>query len=57
MEHVLETKDFFILPSMFQTILKIKYKNSKKPKNLEHYFKNLKPITKKDIISILKQIY
>ncbi|NWJ56615.1 SDR family NAD(P)-dependent oxidoreductase [Marine Group I thaumarchaeote] len=57
MDYVLETKDFFILPSMFQTISKIKYKNSKKPKNLEQYFKNLKPIKKQEISKILKKIY
>ena len=57
MQHVLETKDFFILPSMFESISHAKYPNSKKPKDLEQYFKNLKPIKKQEIVKILKKIY
>ncbi len=57
MEHVLETKDFFILPSLFKPFSKTKYKNSKKAINVEQYFKNLKPITKKEITKILKNLY
>lgn len=57
MEHVLETEKFFIMPSMFTPIKDRKYSNAKKPKNLENYFKNLKPISKNEIKSMLKEIY
>lgn len=57
MQNVLETKDFFILPSLFQPLSKTKYLNSKKPKNVEQYFENLKPINKKEIFKIVKNLY
>jgi FlaA1/EpsC-like NDP-sugar epimerase len=57
MEHALETKNFFIIPSMFQTIDSKKYPGSKKPKNISTYFENLSPISKKEIIKILKAVY
>lgn len=57
MEHVLETKDFFILPSLFESISKSKYTNAKKPENLHSYFENMKTLSKKEILSILKQLY
>ena len=34
MENVLETKDFFILPSLFKSFHRSSYPNAKKPKNL-----------------------
>ncbi|KAF6246715.1 hypothetical protein C6990_06235 [Nitrosopumilus sp. b3] len=57
MSQALETKEFFILPSSFNYSTKITYPNSKKPKNLLNYFENIKPLTKKEIKSILNQIY
>lgn len=56
MNHALETKDFFILPSSFKSSSKNIYPNSKKPKNLVNYFENLKPLTKKEILSMLRNI-
>ena len=57
MEHVLETKNFFIIPPSFEKINPSKYKNSRKAKNLASYFENLKPLTKNEISKILKKIY
>ncbi len=57
MEHVLETKKFFIMPSMFTPIESRKYTNATKPTNLKNYFKNLKPISKNEIKKMLKEIY
>ena len=56
MSQALETKEFFILPSSFKSSKTI-YPNSKKPKNLLNYFKNLKPLTRTEISSILNRIY
>ncbi len=56
-EKVIETKDFFIIPSLNKSIKNFKYPNSKKPKNTKSYFENRKTISKKEILSILKQIY
>lgn len=57
MEHALETKNFFIIPSMFKTIDPKKYPGSKKPKNISAYFENLSPVSKEEIIKFLKTIY
>jgi FlaA1/EpsC-like NDP-sugar epimerase len=57
MEHVLETNDFFIMPSMFKPINSKNYANAKKPKNLKNYFDNQKPISKSDIKKMLKNYY
>ncbi len=57
MEHVLETKDFFIIPSMFENIDPSKHPGARRPKNILPYFQNLKPLAKEDIKKILKQIY
>jgi len=55
MENVLETKDFFIIPPLNKSVKT--YSNAKKPKNPQSYFKEMKTLSKKEIISILKQIY
>jgi len=57
MEHVLETKDFFILPSLFESISKSKYPGTKKPNNLHNYFEKMKPIDIKEIKKMLKTVY
>ena len=57
MEHVLETKDFFILPSLFESISKSKYPGAKKPDNLHNYFEKMKPIDIKEISKMLKTVY
>ncbi|MEM2160704.1 MAG: polysaccharide biosynthesis protein, partial [Candidatus Nitrosotenuis sp.] len=57
MENVLETKDFFILPSLFKSVSKSKYQGAKKPKNLHSYFEQLKPITHTEIAKMLKHVY
>ena len=57
MEHVLETKDFFILPSLFESISKSKYPGAKKPDDLHNHFKKMKPIDIKEIAKMLKTVY
>ena len=57
MENVLETKNFFIIPPLNSKIKISNYPNAKKPKNMESYFDNMKSLSKKEIVSILKQIY
>ncbi|EGG41247.1 polysaccharide biosynthesis protein CapD [Candidatus Nitrosarchaeum limnium SFB1] len=57
MEHVLETKDFFILPSLFESISKSRYLGAKKPDNLHNYFEKMKPINIKEISKMLKTVY
>lgn len=56
LEHVLETNDFFIIPSMFLNH-HLRYPGSKKPKNIRNYFGNIKPINKSEIIKMLNTIY
>ena len=55
MENVLETKDFFIIPPLNLSIKK--YPNAKKPKNAKSYFEDMKTLSKKEIITILKKVY
>jgi len=57
MEHALETKDFFIIPPLNISIKNFHYTNAKKPKNIFSYFDNIKPLSKIEIISVLKEIY
>ena len=56
LENVLETNDFLIIPSMFDSSTK-KYKNAKKPKNIKNYFESLKPISKSEIKNMLQDVY
>ena len=55
MENVFETKNFLIIPSL--KLPTNTYPNAKKLKNSQSYFDNMETISKKDISSILKQIY
>ena len=57
LENVLETNDFFIIPSMFNSSTPKKYRNAKKPKNIKNYFESLKPISKLEIKKMLLEIY
>jgi FlaA1/EpsC-like NDP-sugar epimerase len=57
MEHVLETEEFFIMPSLFESINSRKYKDAKKPKNLKNYFNSLKPMNRDKIKEMLKEYY
>lgn len=57
MQHALETKNFFIIPKMFEKINPKNYPGSKKPKNISSYFEKLSPISKKEIIKYLETIY
>jgi len=57
MEYVLETKDFFIIPQLNESIKRNIYPKSKKPKNISTYFDSLKPLSKKEIKSILQKLY
>ena len=57
MESVFETKDFFIIPSLNKSVKNSDYPNAKKPKNIQFYFEDKKTLSKKEILSILKQTY
>lgn len=57
LEHVLETRDFFIIPSMFDSSSPKKYRDAKKPKNVKHYFEKLTPISKSEIKKMLQDVY
>lgn len=57
MEHVLETKDFFIIPPLIVSVKNSKYPNATKPKNVQSYFEDMKTLSKKEILSILKHLY
>jgi len=57
MEHALETKEFFIIPSLFKKYKITDYLGAKKPTNIKLYFKNLKPISKDQVVTMLKKIY
>jgi FlaA1/EpsC-like NDP-sugar epimerase len=57
MEHALETKEFFIIPSLFKKYKISDYSGAKKPTDIRLYFKNLEPISKGEVITMLKKIY
>lgn len=57
MEHVLETDKFFIIPSFFEKTNLSKYPNSRKATHIQSYFENLKPLTKNEILKMLKKVY
>jgi len=57
MEHVLETKDFFILPSLFKPLTKSKIPGAKKPKNVFSHFEKMKPISIPEISKMVKTVY
>ena len=57
MQHVLETKDFFILPSLFKSLSKSKYLGAKKPDNVYSYFENMTPMSVEKISKMLKTSY
>ena len=54
---VLETKDFFIILSSLTKSIKHKYPNAKIPKEIDSYFKKVKPLNQKQILKILKEIF
>jgi UDP-N-acetylglucosamine 4,6-dehydratase/5-epimerase len=55
LEHVFETKNFFIIPSL--NMPSKSYPNAKKLKNPHSYFKEIKTISKNDITKKLNLIY
>jgi FlaA1/EpsC-like NDP-sugar epimerase len=57
MENVIETQNFYIIPSMFKAISPSKYPKAKKSINLQNHFENLKPLTRNQILQILKKLY
>ena len=57
MENVIETQNFFIIPTMFEKTNLSKYPKAKKSKNLQKYFETLKPLNKNEILKILKTLY
>ncbi len=57
MDNALETKDFFIIPSLNEKNQNFNYPGAKKPNNINAYFENIQCIKKSDLIKILKKIY
>jgi FlaA1/EpsC-like NDP-sugar epimerase len=57
MDNVLETKDFFIILPLNKSMKNSNYPNAKKPKNTKSYFEDMKTLSKKEIMSILKELY
>ncbi len=57
MENILETKDFFIIPSHNLSTKNLKYPNAKKSKKDKLYFENMTTLSKQEILSILKKLY
>src|SRR5574337_75363 len=57
MDHALETKEFFIIPSLFKKYKITDYVGAKKPTDIKLYFKNLEPISKGEVVAMLKKIY
>ena len=57
MEQALETKDFFIIPSLHEKIQNFDYPGAKKPTKISSYFEDLRPVKKVELSKILKKIY
>jgi UDP-N-acetylglucosamine 4,6-dehydratase/5-epimerase len=57
MENALETKDFFIIPSLNEKKQNVNYSGAKKPVKINTYFENIIPLNQKQIMAILKKIY
>ena len=57
LEHALETNDFFIIPSMFDSFAPKKYRNIKKLTNIKNYFESVKPVSKSEIKTMLQDLY
>ena len=51
------TKDFFIIPPLNESISRNIYPKAKKPKNISSYFDSLKPLSRKKITKIIKELY
>jgi FlaA1/EpsC-like NDP-sugar epimerase len=56
-EHVIETRDFFIIPRLNEPVDPKIYSKSKKSSINPSYFDSLKPLSKKEIKSILQKLY
>ena len=50
-------KDFFIIPTLNEYISQNIYPKAKKPKNISSYFDSLKPLSRKKITKIIKELY
>ena len=57
MENALETKDFFIIPSLNKKNQNFNYPGAKKPRDINSYFENIQCLKKNELIKILKEIY
>lgn len=56
-DNVLETKEFFIIPSPFKARKISEYPGAKKPENIRIYFENLKPLSRDEILKMLNDVY
>ncbi|MBI3622785.1 SDR family NAD(P)-dependent oxidoreductase [Candidatus Pacearchaeota archaeon] len=57
MEHVVETKNFFIIYHDFHKNKRNNYSSTKESKNVKSYFNSIKPLSNKQILDMLKKIY
>jgi len=57
MEFTLETKEFFIIPQNFDLKKKSRYKGAKISNDPNSYLKKLRPLSKKMIFQLLKEVY
>ena len=57
MDNVIETQNFYIIPSMFEKINPSKYPKAKKSIDLQKHFETLKPLNKNEILKILRTLY
>lgn len=57
MSHVLETKEFFIIPPNLDVTTKNNYLGAKVPTNIRQQLKNMRILKKDEVLKMLKKIY
>lgn len=57
MEHVLETRNFFIIPPHLDLSAKNNYAGAKRPDNIKSRMKNMKTLERKQVLEMLEKIY
>ncbi len=57
MDHVLETKDFYIIPPLLDVKNIKNYPKSKKPQNIKKQFLYMTPLSRKQVMELVKKIY
>lgn len=57
MDHVLESKDFYIIPPLLDVKTTKNYPKAKKPYNIKKQFVDMKPLSRKQVLELVKRIY